>query len=120
MELLIESTKTFENDLERLSENEKSAVLDEVNLCASLFQTKKAHFYGKLRRVSLSSDLNGYDSSLYKLKVSQKLRMILTIDEDPIFGKVVFTLFRTVKRDDIDKAYRETADFLYQALPHHS
>jgi hypothetical protein len=60
--------------------------------------------------------MNGYESSLYTLKVSYQLRLILSVDEDPIFGQVIFTLFRVVKHDDLDKAYRGVAESLYQDL----
>ncbi|MFN6518269.1 MAG: hypothetical protein RMY29_027805 [Nostoc sp. CreGUA01] len=120
MDVLIESTRSFEKDIASLSEDEKAAVVNKINDCASLFPTQKADVYRKLRRLPLLSDINGYESSLYTLKVSQKLRVILAVDEDPIFGQVIFTLFRVVKHDDLDKAYKGVADSLYQGLLHHN
>ncbi|MBE8986560.1 hypothetical protein [Nostoc sp. LEGE 12450] len=119
MDVLIESTSSFEKDLGRLSEDEKAAAVQKINNCASLFPTQKADVYRKLRRLPLPSDINGYESSLYTLRVSQKLRVILTVDEDPIFGQVIFTLFRVVKHNDLDKAYKGVAESLYQGLLHH-
>jgi hypothetical protein len=119
VDVLIESTSSFEKDLGRLSEDEKTAAVQKINNCASLFPTQKADVYRKLRRLPLPSDINGYESSLYTLRVSQKLRVILTVDEDPIFGQVIFTLFRVVKHDDLDKAYKGVAESLYQGLLHH-
>ncbi|MEH2298697.1 MAG: hypothetical protein V7K88_06470 [Nostoc sp.] len=120
MDILIESTRSFEKDLGRLSEEEKAAAVKKINDCASLFPTQKADVYRKLRRLRLPSDINGYESSLYTLRVSQKLRVILTVDEDPIFGQVIFTLFRVAKHDDLDKAYKGVAESLYQELLHHN
>ncbi|MBN3895064.1 MAG: hypothetical protein HWQ41_07290 [Nostoc sp. NOS(2021)] len=120
MDVLIESTRSFEKDLGRLSEDEKAAAIKKINDCASLFPTQKADVYRKLRRLPLPSDINGYESSLYTLRVSQKLRVILAVDEDPIFGQVIFTLFRVVKHDDLDKAYKGVAESLYQGLLNHN
>lgn len=120
MDVLIESTKSFENDLEKLGKDEKTATVNKINDCASLFPTQKAAVYHKLRRLLLPSDLNGYKSSLYTLKISQQLRVILTVDEDPIFGQVIFTLFRVIKRAELDKAYKSVAESLYQELLHHN
>ncbi|MBD6616238.1 hypothetical protein FNW02_10425 [Komarekiella sp. 'clone 1'] len=116
MDVLIESTRGFEQDIARLSEDDKATAIQKINDCASLFPIQKADVYRKLRRIPLTSDLNGYESSLYTLRVSQKLRVILAVDEDPIFGQVIFTLFRAVKHDDIDKAYKGIAESLYQEL----
>jgi hypothetical protein len=120
VDVLIESTRGFEKDLAKLNEDEKATAIQKINDCASLFPTQKADVYRKLRRLRLLSDLNGYESSLYTLRVSQKLRVILAVDEDPIFGQVIFTLFRVVKHDDLDKAYQGVAESLYQELLHHN
>jgi len=119
VDILIESTRNFEQDLERLSNEEKAITVKKINDCASLFPTQKVDVYRKLRRLSLLSGLNGYESSLCTLKVSQKLRVILAVDEDPIFGQVIFTLFRVVEHDDIDTVYRGIAESLYQDILHH-
>jgi hypothetical protein len=120
VDILIESTKGFENDLTKLSEDERAAAIEKINDCASLFPTKKADVYRKLRRLRLPSNINGYESSLYTLRVSRTLNVIWAVDEDPIFGQVIFTLFRAVKDEDIDKAYQSVAESLYQDLLHHN
>jgi hypothetical protein len=120
MDILIESTKGFENDLTKLSEDEKAAAIQKINDCASLFPTHKADVYRKLRRLRLPSNLNGYESSLYTVRVSRTLKVILAVDEDPIFGQVIFTLFRTVKQDELERAYQNVAESLYQDLLHHN
>jgi hypothetical protein len=79
--------------LAKLNETEKAAAIAKINDCASLFPTQKADVYRKLRRLRLPSNLNGYESSLYTLRISRTLSVIWTVDEDPIFGQVIFTLF---------------------------
>lgn len=118
VDILIESTKGFENDLTKLSEDERAAAIQKINDCASLFPTQKANFYRKVRRLHLPLNLNGYESSLYALRISKTLRLILAVDEDPIFGQIIFTLFRVVKHDDLDRAYQGVAESLYQDMLH--
>ncbi len=120
MDILIESTKGFENDLAKLSEDEKTTAIQKINDCASLFPTQKADLYRKLRHLPLPTNLNGYESSLYTLTVSPTLRVIWAVDEDPIFGQVIFTLFRVVKDDELNKAYQDVAESLYQDMLHHN
>jgi hypothetical protein len=116
VDVLIESTKSFEKDLGSLSEDDKAITVKKINDCATLFPTQKADIYRQLHHLPLLSDLNGYESSLYTLKVSPKLRAILSVDEDPIFGQVIFTLFRAVKLDELDRAYKDVAESLYREL----
>ncbi len=120
MDILIESTEKFEQDLDGLDHGEKTLAIEKINECADLFPTQKAYVYCKLRRLPLFTGLNGYESSLYTLKISQKLRAILTVDEDPIFDQAIFTLFRVVRHEDLDQAYQSIAESLYQEIDHHS
>jgi hypothetical protein len=119
VDVLIESTGHFEKDLAELNHDEKDLTIQKINDCARLFPTQKADVYRKLYRPPLLSELNGYESSLYTLRVSQKLRVILTVDEDPIFGQVIFTLFRVIRHHDLNKAYQNVAESLYQEILHH-
>nr|WP_228057540.1 hypothetical protein [Tychonema sp. LEGE 07203] len=103
-----------------MSEDERAAAIQKINDCASLFPTQKADVYRKLHPLSLPTNLNGYESSLYTLKVSRTLTVIWAVDEDPIFEQVIFTLFRAVKHDDLDRAYQRVAESLYQDMLHHN
>ena len=118
MDIVIEPTKSFEKNLAQLSESDKTAVVQNINNCAQLFTTQRTDVYRRLKRLRLPLDLNGYESSLYVLRVSQKLRVILAVDEDPIFDQVIFTIYRVVKRDNLDKEYQGIAESLYQELLH--
>lgn len=116
MDILIESTSGFEKDIARLSEGDKKIVIQKINDCACFLPTQKAHLYHEL--LPLPTELNGYESSLYVLKTSQNLRVILTVDEDPIFGQTIFTLFRVIKDDEFDGVYKDLVASLYQDLAH--
>jgi hypothetical protein len=119
MDILIVSTRDFEKDLSQLSEDDRIISIQKVNDCVSLFPAQKSEVYRKLRYLRPALNLNGYESSLYVLKVSQKTRVILAIDEDPIFGQIIFTLFRAVSPAELDKAYRDVAASLYRDIRHY-
>jgi hypothetical protein len=114
VDILIESTNNFEKDPSILTEGEKESAIQEINHYAELFPTQKKNVYLKLHQLPLPSVLDGYDSSLYILRVSEALSVILTVDGDPISGQVIFTLFRAIQHDNLDKAYKSIAEALYQ------
>ncbi|EDN65346.1 conserved hypothetical protein [Beggiatoa sp. PS] len=60
--------------------------------------------------------INDYESTLYSLKVNESIRIILTVDEDPIFEQVIFTLFRVVKKSLASEAYHDVAQLIYTEL----
>lgn len=62
MDILIESTRVFEKDIDKLSEEDKAATIKKINDCASLFPIQKADVYRDLHPLSA---MNGYESSLY-------------------------------------------------------
>jgi hypothetical protein len=114
MDILIESTSRFEQDLSSMSEGEKDIAIQKINDCAALFPEHKINAYRKLRRLPLN--ISGYDSSLYTMQISPESRIILAVDEDPIFGQVILTLFRVANRDDFNKAYQVVVESLYKDL----
>lgn len=121
VDVLIESTQNFENDLDSLSEDGKRFVIKKINDFANFFptqteKTEKIDTYPDLHRPLSNLNLNGYESSLYILKVSPAWRVILAVDEDPIFSQIVLTLFRLVELSQANQAYQATANSLYQEL----
>ena len=114
MDILIESTKDFEQDLEQFSNTEKFKIIKKLNRYVELLSTNTNLFYKnstQLRNIRLNEN---YDSSIYSLRINDKIRIILTIDDDPIFDRTVITLFRAVKPEDAPKAYNSVAETLYQ------
>lgn len=101
--------------LTSLSEQEKAVTVQQINDFANRFSSQKTSAYPQLH---LLPELNGYESSLYVLSVSPRLRIILTVDEDPIFGQVVLTLSRVIDHADCNKTYRAVAQSLYADLHH--
>lgn len=118
MDVLIESTKYFEQDLDQLSQDNRKAVIQTINDFANLFPENGSSAYKKLHQPSVSLDLNGYDSSLYVLKAVDQLRIILAVDEDPVFDQVILNLFRVVDHEDVETSYQDIATALYQEISH--
>lgn len=118
MDIIIDSTQHFEKDLAKLDQKDKATVITKINHCASLFLSQKDHVYHQLHHLRLPSLPNGYESSVYILRTSPKLRVILAIDEDPIFEQIILTLFRVFKHGDLEKVYKSIADSLYQEFRH--
>lgn len=113
MEILIESTKDFEQDLEKFKNQEKFKIVKKLNRYVELLSKNKKLLENqafKLKEIKLSDD---YDSSLYALIIDKDIRLIITIDDDPIFDTTVITLFRVVNTEDASQAYTSVAESLY-------
>jgi hypothetical protein len=116
MEILIESTKDFETDFGILSTADGLSVTEKINGCTSLFPLQKSVLYHQLSQGHLLSELKEYESSLYILSVDPNLAVIIAIDEDPIFNQVIFTLFRVVTAEKVDRVYATVFKALYRDL----
>jgi hypothetical protein len=55
------------------------------------------------------------DSTLYSMKVGHNLRILLAVDDDPLFDQTIFTLLRVIQHKDLSKAYKGIAESLYQS-----
>jgi hypothetical protein len=114
MDILIESTKDFEKDLEKFTDTEKFKIIKEMNQNFELLSSDNNSFYEhseQLRNIKVNHD---YDSTIYCLKINDDRRIILTIDDDPIFGCMLITLFRLVNRENAQQAYNAVTEIIYQ------
>ncbi len=116
MEIIIESTQRFENSLAQLDQKFKKIVIEKINGSTQQFSKDKMRVYKNLEQLKFLPLPNNHQSSLYTLKISPNLRIILTIDEDPIFYQTIFTLFDVVPSRDVEKTQVEIAAYLHRDL----
>lgn len=102
MELLFESTNKFEKDLNQFDDQEKGKIVKKLNeQCASLKDGLDT-FYKKVVRPLKIKLNNGLEPSLYCLKVNRDVRIIITVDDDPLFDQIIITLMRVVRHNQKD------------------
>jgi hypothetical protein len=113
MENVFQLTRQFEKDLRKVNSIEKEKIITQINRMAELFTSDKLAFI-KIAKNAHITLRNGLESTLYIMRVGLKLRILFTIDDDPIFNQRLITLLRLVKHDDYDKAFSQLAESLYQ------
>ncbi|MGI0480492.1 hypothetical protein ACN4EE_06845 [Geminocystis sp. CENA526] len=113
MKLVFDSTENFEKEIGYFDDNERLLIVNEINNYFSLLLSNPVKFYSKIEQPLQFKLVNNYDSSLYILPINDQLKLIFTVDEDPIFEQIIITLFRLVKNPDSIKVYQETGDLLY-------
>jgi len=114
--LVIEATKRFEKDLQALSSIDRERVLKTVRDKVEEFDPSVRAGSRHITQPMRIAVPGGYDSSLYSLRVGQKIRVLLTVEDDPIFEEKLVTLMRVVKHGDLNKAYRSLAESLAQSF----
>lgn len=62
------------------------------------------------------SKLGQFDSTVYCLKVNTKIRAILSIDEDPIFEKIVVNVFTLCSLEKMNIEMQGIMESLYQKM----
>jgi Txe/YoeB family toxin of Txe-Axe toxin-antitoxin module len=114
MDILIQSTKEFEQDLEKFSKIEQFTIVKNMNKCLEFLSIDRNSFDAYSKQFKQLKLNHNYDSSLYSLRINEKIQVILTIDDDPIFDRTLITLFRVVNVEDALKAYNSVAEAIYQ------
>lgn len=96
----MESTKKekfltkIKNNVYMFIEGEKSGLIQE-------------HFFKKIR---------GFDSSLYILRLDQNNRAILSIEDDPIFGRMDVIIYALTNPGEYNKEISSIMEYLYQKM----
>jgi Txe/YoeB family toxin of Txe-Axe toxin-antitoxin module len=116
METVFQTTKSFEKDLNKLSAADKGLVIQHVNKIADLFRTNQKSFYSSTYRPMKIKLPPGLDSSLYSMRINQNLRVIFSIEDDPLFEQTNLTLFRIAKTPKaLRKSFSSIVESLYQS-----
>jgi mRNA-degrading endonuclease RelE of RelBE toxin-antitoxin system len=115
MNVLFQATKKFEKDLQDLPADDAQLVISHLNRNCSLFKQDPAAFYRTVNKPLIVQLKEGMDSTLYSMRVGHDLRILLAVDEDPLFDQTIFTLLRLVHHKDISKAFKGIAESLYQS-----
>jgi mRNA-degrading endonuclease RelE of RelBE toxin-antitoxin system len=108
-----QTTPEFRHDLDRLSPDERERVHEALRRSYELLREDPRSFFARVGRPSPIHLKGGLHSSLYKLGAGRDIRLILAVDDDPIFGQTIVTLFRAVRRDQVERSYRSVARLLY-------
>ena len=116
MEVQFDITRRFEKDLNALSKEGQRRIALSIDRYASSFDAERGepseHIY-QPHKILLPE---GLDSSLFVLRATPKIRVILTIEDDPLFDRKLITLIRVVKHDELDRAFHSISKSLYQRL----
>lgn len=109
-------TRRFEKDLKHFSKENKNRITDSINEYAPVFDTEQGDATHHIYQPCKIQLPEGLDSSLYVLRVTPQIRVLLTIEEDPLFDRKLVTLIRVVNHDKLDNAFNAVAESLYQSL----
>lgn len=116
MELEFNITQSFDDDIKGLSTVQQNKIKNDINFVSGSLLNGKAAFMEKASMPHLFNLKGGLDSSLYRVQVDDGKSMIVTVDDDPIFGKVSLTLFRLVEDKDADRVYKDVGENLYKSI----
>lgn len=109
-----QTTPDFRNDLDRLSQDDRARVHEMLRRSYNLLRDNRRGFFAKTEQPLPIHLKGGLSSSLYSLRVGRDLRLIITVDDDPVFGRTLVTLFRAVRRNDLERSYRSIVNLLYR------
>ena len=114
MDVTFEATGKFEKELDAFPSKERLHIVNKINMYCSLLPDDRAGFFKHAARPVVPVLRSQLKSSLYSIRVSRDVRVLATIDNDPLFDQIIVTLLRVVRKKDIDKVYRGLAQSIYQ------
>jgi hypothetical protein len=112
MELLFRSSASFENDLTLLDKTSRSDAVDRMNALFPDYLCNRDSFCSLLENPEDALLDGGLCSSLSALPLGNGRSVILTIDDDPIFGQVIITLIRLVSASETSRVFKEVQQML--------
>jgi mRNA-degrading endonuclease YafQ of YafQ-DinJ toxin-antitoxin module len=115
MEYEINSTKQFEKDMLRFSEEEKVKIINKINnlITYKMENRRIDNYIHKFKNINLKYNLK---DSLYVFKINLNIRAIISIENDPLFNKNRITLYRIARHDEFDASAKSVINSLYSTI----
>jgi len=116
LEVDIQTKKTFLKDLERLGS------VDQTRVEATVAKfTESLRSQGQEQRAGLTQPhrlrvQDDWNLSLYSLRANRYLRILLTLDNDPVFGRMIVQFLRVVHHDHLGSAFKALGESIAQAV----
>ena len=115
MELTFQVVHQFEKELKAFPQNEQDRIISKLNLYCNQLLQDPAGFYRHAARPIVPILKSKMESSLYSIRVTTDIRVLATIDDDPLFDQYIVTLLSVVRRKNLEKSYRRLAKSIYQS-----
>ena len=112
--LIIELTNDCEKKFYHFSQKEQDQIIKKTEYLGELYITDRVEFYRNAHQPVFFKLNNKFDSSLYYFKINKELRIIASVDEDPIFESVTITLLSVFKDGHIEKNFKLAAQSFYR------
>jgi hypothetical protein len=116
MEIQFDITRLFDKDISQLPASDQNQIADSIDQYAATYDIERCEDTPHVYQPHPIALPDGLESSLYVLKVAPQIRVILAIDNDPIFDRRLITLFRAVEQDELNQAFDSIAQTLYQTF----
>ncbi|MDM8522721.1 hypothetical protein QUF80_05050 [Desulfococcaceae bacterium HSG8] len=112
--LIIELTDDCEKKFRSFSDKEQTEIVNKIEYFGELYMTDRAEFFRNARQPVFFRINDKFDSSLYYFRINNNLKIIASVDEDPVFESVTVTLLSAFRDGDIEKNFRTAAQSFYR------
>ena len=117
MEIQIDITKDFDKDLKKLTAIENKTTTIKINSLIDLIRSgqRTRNLLNSLNKLP-KIKMNDFDSSLYIYKINKTLRVILTLEDDPLFNQKILTLLRIINHSKLELTFKGLQESIYQSI----
>lgn len=114
LEFLI--TESFDDDIKCLLLAQQKSIKNTINSISESLLNGKSGFMENASMPCIFNLKEEDSSSLYLVAVGKDKKIVVAVDDDPIFDKLLLTLFRLVDNEKGNIIYKEVGEQLYKSL----
>ncbi len=116
MKLEFDITQSFSDDIGSLPKAQRKKIEEQINLVSKSLLNGQTEFKQNSSIPYIFNLKGGLESSLYVVRADQDNRMIVAVDEDPVFDKISLTFFRLVNKREAENTYKKVGEDIYKRL----
>ncbi len=110
----VEETSSYKEDLQGLGSADRAQLRKRLSFLLALFESDRRAFFAHASRPVAPSLAGGLTSTLYILRATPMIRVLLAYDLDPLFETLTFTLLRVLSHDLLEKDFLKAAETFHR------
>ena len=114
MDIQVEITEVFDKSYKKIPLHKRKLIGDKINQLVVNLQNGNKRSWIRPRDLVFPENIKKSQSTLYIFRATPEYRVVVSLDDDPLFNQKVLTLFDITKHDSIAMCFMAVTNKLYK------
>lgn len=114
MDIQVDITDDFDKSYKKIPQPKRKLIGDKINQLVDNLRNGNKRSLIRSRDLEFPANIKKSQSTLYIFRATPEFRVVVSLDDDPMFNQKVLTLYDITRQDSIAVSFMAVATKLYK------